>query len=203
MKPIKVLAADPAWCFRDALPGRGRGAVKHYPTLQPYEIMRFPLPPLADDALLFLWRVAAMPALALDVVSAWGFTPKSELVWVKITSARLKRDLLVPRGSTSLLATSLVPLAIGMGHYTRASHETCIIATRGRPKVRDRGVRSVFFAPRGAHSAKPDAFYTIVERLAAGPYAELFARTRREGWTQYGNQLPGGRAAPTIGIGVM
>ena len=181
MTPFHVLVADPPWSFDDALPGRGRGAAKHYPTLPPHEIMRFPLPPLAADAILLLWRVASQPALALDVVSAWGFVPKSEIIWVKTAKAR---------------ATQPLRLAIGMGHYTRASHEACILATRGKPKVRDHGVRSVFFAPRRRHSEKPPEVHALAERLCAGPYAELFARARREGWTQYGRDLPGGKAHP-------
>lgn len=188
MTPARVLVADPPWRFDDHLPGRGRGADKHYHTLPLHEIMRFPLPPLHGDALLFLWRVAALPAAALDVVSAWGFTPKAEVVWVKTP----KRA----RAAPASYADYVIPIRIGMGHYTRAAHEVCLIATRGAPKVRDRGVPSVFFAQRGAHSAKPDAFFALVERLAEGPYAELFARRRREGWTQYGNELVGALAAP-------
>ncbi len=81
-------------------------------------------------------------------------------------------------------------LTLGMGRTVRAEHETCLIATRGRPSVRSRSVRSTFTAPVGAHSAKPDSFYSLVEQLCHGPFAELFARRRRPGWTQHGNQLP-------------
>jgi N6-adenosine-specific RNA methylase IME4 len=138
--------------------------------------MRFPLPPLADDALLLLWRVAAMPLDALEVCRAWGFVPKSEIVWVKTPA---HTDAENPR------------LAFGMGHYVRAAHEVCIVATRGRFKVADRSVRSVFLAPRGRHSAKPEEFYALAQRLGGeGPYAELFARTPRPGWLQVGDELP-------------
>ncbi len=82
-----------------------------------------------------------------------------------------------------------------MGRYVRAEHETCLIATRGRVQVADRAIRSTFDAPVGVHSAKPDAFYAIAERLSAGPYTELFARTPRKGWQQFGDQLPQKRAA--------
>jgi N6-adenosine-specific RNA methylase IME4 len=78
---------------------------------------------------------------------------------------------------------------MGMGHYVRGSHETCILATRGRFKVRSRAVRSVFEARRGRHSEKPDEFYALVEELADGPYAELFARRRRPGWRCFGKEL--------------
>ena len=167
-----VLVADPPWAFGDSLPGKGRGAEKHYATMTVDEICARPLPNVAPDALLFLWRVASMQPEALAVVDAWGFTLKSELVWVKRTAAGKRW--------------------FGMGRYVRSEHETCLIATRGRglDLIRDHSVRSTFEAPVGEHSAKPDEFYAIVERLAAGPYVELYARRRRDGWTQYGNEVP-------------
>lgn len=182
MTRARVLVADPPWQFDDDLPGDLRGASSHYDTLDLAGIKAFPLPALEEDAILFLWRVASMPEEALAVCRAWGFTPKTEAVWVKTAAPKPDQP---------------IRLAFGMGRYTRAAHETCLIATRGRPKVRDRGVRSVFFAPRGAHSAKPDAFYALVERLADGPFAELFARRAREGWIQYGNELEGRPAHPS------
>lgn len=166
--PARVLLADPPWRFGDKLPGKGRGAVKHYPCLALRELCFFPLPPLADDCLLLLWRVAAMQQEALAVCSAWGFVVKSEIVWRKLTVSGKAH--------------------FGMGRYVRASHETCIVATRGRVKVADRAVRSVFDAPVQEHSRKPDAIYEIAERLVpGGPYVELFGRRRRAGWTVLGN----------------
>jgi N6-adenosine-specific RNA methylase IME4 len=140
------------------------------------EICAFPLPPLETDALLFLWRVASMQSEALQVVRAWGFVPKSEIVWVKKTRHGKRH--------------------IGMGRYVRAEHESCIIASRGRGNtlIRDKAVRSVFEAKAGRHSEKPQEFYGIVERMAEGPYCELFSRQLREGWTSYGDELQ--HAAP-------
>lgn len=168
----RVLCADPPWAYRDALPGRGRGAKKHYKLLGVRELEAFPVPPMADDALLFLWRVTAMPEEAFRVCRAWGFTPKSEIVWVKRTA----------RGNRHF----------GMGRYVRMEHENCVIAARGRGSslILRHNVRSVFEAPVGTHSTKPDAFYDMVESLAEGPYAELFARRRRVGWNQWGDELP-------------
>ena len=88
-----------------------------------------------------------------------------------------------------------------MGRSVRAAHETAIIATRGKPVRLSKSVRSRFkarmpeeFDSRGVgelvHSAKPPEFYGIVEKLYGGPYGELFARTRRPGWWQEGDQLP-------------
>jgi N6-adenosine-specific RNA methylase IME4 len=114
---------------------------------------------------LLLWKVASQTEEAYRVVRAWGFEPKSEVVWCKP--------------------------AIGMGRTVRNAHETCIVAARGNYSklVKDHGVPSWFTAPRGKHSAKPDEFYALVERLFEGPYYELFARRRREGWQCFGKEL--------------
>jgi N6-adenosine-specific RNA methylase IME4 len=165
-----VLEADCPWRFGDKLPGNGRGAEKHYPCMSVADLCAFPLPPLAGDCALFFWRVAAMQREALDVIDAWGFTPKTEIVWQKTTKTGKKH--------------------FGMGRIVRASHEVCLVATRGRPVVMDRSVRSTFSAPVGRHSEKPPAFYDIVERLFDGPYVRLFARSQRPGWVSLGNELP-------------
>jgi N6-adenosine-specific RNA methylase IME4 len=168
--PARVLLADPAWLFDDPLPGRARGAAKHYSCLTVAELKRYPLPPLAADCLLLMWRVAAMQREALDVAEAWGFTVKSEIVWDKLTRTGKPH--------------------FGMGRYVRNSHETCLLATRGCVRVADRAVRSRFEAPVQEHSRKPDEMYAIAERLIpGGPYVELFARRLRVGWTQYGDEL--------------
>lgn len=175
-----VLCADPPWRFGDKLPGNGRGAEKHYPTLSVEQICAFPLPPLADDAHLFLWRVSSMQEEALRVVRAWGFIPKAEIVWLKRTATGKRW--------------------FGMGRRVRMEHEAAIIATRGRPAVLDRSIRSTFEAvvPGARHSAKPEEFYDIVEKLCGAPsdgsHVELFARRERAGWLTFGNELE--QAAP-------
>jgi N6-adenosine-specific RNA methylase IME4 len=176
---FKVLVADPPWRHADPLPGPGRGAAKHYRLLSVEEICAFPLPPLADPCLLVLWRVSSMVEEAYRVCRAWGFVPKSELVWKKLT-----RD-----GKRWF----------GMGRYVRAEHETAIIALRGEPSAMrselNHSIRSVFEAPAGRHSEKPREFYELVERLHPGPYAELFARRDRPGWVCFGDELPAPRNA--------
>jgi N6-adenosine-specific RNA methylase IME4 len=168
---FRTVVADPPWSFDDKLPGPGRGAAKHYPTLSVADICALRLPPIGTDALLFLWRVSSMVEEAARVARAWGFRPVSEIVWVKTKAAGGVR--------------------IGMGRYSRLSHEVCMIATRGHGAslIKNHGVPSVFMAPRGKHSAKPEAFFEIVERLAEGPYLELFARRQRDGWTCVGDAL--------------
>lgn len=170
----RVLVADPPWKFGDKL--GGRGAAAKYRCMPLERIMRFPLPALQDDALLVMWRVAAMQREALRVVDCWGFDVKTEIVWQKLTK----------NGKPHF----------GQGRYTRGSHETALICTRGRFEVQSHSIRSIFPAKmpldargRIIHSAKPDEFYALIEQLATGPYVELFARRRRPGWTQHGKQL--------------
>jgi len=175
----RVLIVDAPWKFGDSLPGKGRGAQKHYKCMTVSEIIRMPLPPLHDDCVLFFWRVSSMVEEAYQVVRAWDFVPKTELVWEKTTDESNEK------------------LSIGMGRILRGAHETCIVAARGdRIECMSKSERTVFRAPRGAHSEKPEEFYRIVERLYPlelwpEAHVELFARRRRKGWIQYGFELPG------------
>ena len=170
-KPFTVLCADPPWPFSDQLPGKGRGSSKHYECLTASAICAFPLPRLADDCWLFLWRPATHAQEALDVARSWGFRrAPSELVWRKMT-----RD-----GNR---------LRIGMGRSFRNCHETCLVFRRGKPERLSKALPSVFDAPRTDHSSKPDAFYRIVDLFAPGPKVELFARRQWPGWTCLGDEL--------------
>lgn len=166
-----VLIADPPWSFRDSLPGRKRGARKHYACMHIADLCEMPTPTQDDrDSVLFLWRVASMQAEALRLCTAWNYTVKSEMVWRKTTRTGL--------------------VAFGMGHYVRGAHEVCLIATRGSALPAVRNVRSTFDAPVGPHSAKPTAFYRLVQTLY--PHSkryEMFARAVRPGFTQFGDQL--------------
>ena len=161
--------SDPPWPFGDKLPGDGRGAAKKYDLLTIEQIKAFPQPLMLDDSYLFLWRVSSMVEEAYEVVRAWDFVPKTEIVWVKLTKNG-KRHM-------------------GMGRTLRAQHETCIVATRGRPKVSSKSIRSTFEAPVGRHSEKPARFYEIVRELVPGPYVATFERQQRPGFRSYGNEL--------------
>lgn len=167
-----VIVADPAWLFGDKLPGGTRGAERNYACMSQQEICDYVAgyEAAARDAVLFLWRVAAMQQEALDVVRAWNGVAKTELVWEKLTKTGKAH--------------------FGMGHYLRASHETCLIAVRGRAMPEVRNVRSRFAAQVREHSRKPEEFYAIVEQMyPSSEKHELFARTVRSGWHQQGLEL--------------
>lgn len=78
----------------------------------------------------------------------------------------------------------------GLGHYTRANTEPCLIFKRGKPLPRlSKGVKQFVAAPIGPHSAKPEVVQDRIEQLYAGPYFEMFARRKRAGWACWGNQI--------------
>lgn len=169
--PVALLTADPPWPFSDHLPGDGRGAGKNYSLLSHEQIQHFPLPPLADDCALLLWRVGSMVEEAYAVVRAWGFVPKSELIWNKYRKCgecaglghreRKRAERVV--GAVRHTIPAEAALAIdriacetcygtgrkrhfGMGRTVRNCHEVAIVATHGRPVRLDGGVRSAFDA---------------------------------------------------------
>ncbi len=188
--PYACVVADPPWKFGDKLPGKKRGAGKHYNVMSTRDICALRLPPIAPDALLFLWKCSSMLVDAIEVCGAWGFEIKSEIVWCKLTTGEVKA-LVVSAGADPQRLVDALPLHFGMGRYVRNMHESCLIAVRGKAAglITNHSQRSVFFAPVGAHSAKPESFYGIVEGMCPGPRVELFARVQRPGWAAIGDSL--------------
>jgi len=164
-----VIYADPPWRYRSKNHGRG-GAEDHYPTMALDEIKAVRLP-AASDCALFLW--ATMPLLpdALAVIKAWEFTYKTvAFCWVKQNMSGLG-------------------LFTGLGAWTRANSELCLLATRGRPQRLSRRVHSVVVSPRQRHSQKPDEVRRrIVDLMGDVPRLEMFARSRTRGWDVWGNE---------------
>jgi len=154
-----VIVADPPWAYDNA--GTRAAAVAHYPTMTVEEVCKLDLAPrLADDAHLYLWTTNPFLPAAFAVLDAWGFIYKTCLTWVK------------PQ--------------IGLGNWFRSATEHVLFGVRGDLPVVDRAIPTWFQADRAEHSAKPDAFYELVERASAGPYLELFARRQRPGWDAWG-----------------
>lgn len=171
---FSCILADPPWAFEcwsgPAVPSRT--ADSHYATAPLEWIASLPVKACAaDDCCLFLW--ATMPLLpeALQVIAAWGFTYKTcGFTWVKVLPERPRH----PR--------------MGLGYWTRANAELCLLATRGNPKRLHKDVGQVIAEPIREHSRKPDCIHDRIERLVPGPYLELFARQSWPGWTTWGNE---------------
>lgn len=81
------------------------------------------------------------------MIHAWGFEYKTvAFVWVK---QNRKSD----------------GLFWGMGYWTRANAEICVLATKGHPHRANPGVHQVILSHIEQHSKKPDEVY---EKYAAG-----------------------------------
>jgi len=175
-----AILADPPWSYevwaRDAQ--NTRLASAHYDTMTWEELAALPVAELAaPDCVLFVWSVWPSLPRALETITAWGFTYKTcGFDWMKADARQVS------------LFVDEIPAQVGMGYWTRANTEPCLLATRGKPKRLNADVRQGIIAPRRQHSRKPDGIHERIERLVAGPYVELFARQRRAGWDCWGNQ---------------
>ncbi|AXH76812.1 MAG: transcriptional activator [Caudoviricetes sp.] len=169
----QVIYADPPWQFDDKSLNRG-GAERHYLTMTDDEILALPVSQIAcDNSLLFMWISWAKLPLAIAVISAWGFEYKTcAFNWIKYHEKS---------GSEFM----------GMGSYTRANSEVCLLGKRGKGLKRiDCGVRQIVNAPIGRHSAKPaEVRERIVQLVGDVSRIELFARDQVNGWDNWGNEL--------------
>lgn len=171
-----VLMADPPWSYYswDENTGpQGRTAAKHYSTMSVEEICALPVGDLAaDNCALFLWAVWPDIFRSQEVMEAWGFRYATiAWVWAKLN----------PSG---------MGFHYGLGYYTRANTEPCLLGIRGSmpPAVKD--VQALIVSPVREHSRKPDEQYGKIERLYPGiPKVELFARRAHPGWDVWGNEI--------------
>ena|GEM_PF-1872016 len=165
----QVIYADPPWDYSNA--GFDQSAKKKYPTIPTVELcnpetwLKLPVSKIVEErSVLFLWVTYPFAKEGFQVCEAWGFKYKAQMVWVKNTSP-------------------------GLGWFVTPKHELLYIATRGQelhPAVKP---DSVFFFETRGHSRKPEEVYKIIESMYTGPYIELFARAKREGWESWGNEI--------------
>lgn len=166
-KPIpqgtfNVILADPPWQYD--LQKRG-STLGHYQDLSVDEICNLK-PSSSEDAILFLWATNPKLPEALQVMQAWGFTYKTNLVWVKDK--------------------------IGTGYYFRGQHELLLVGVKGSIGVPEEHNRpsSVLNSARQEHSKKPTEVYELIEKMYPNrQYLEFYARNQREGWTSWGNEV--------------
>lgn len=173
-----VILADPPWTFSVWNADKSDRHVSHkYNLMSVDEIMALKVKEIsAEDCALFLWSTWPNILDAFAVIKAWGFEYRtSGFVWVKA-----KR--------------SGFGFHFGMGYYTRANTEPCLLAIRGRMPVVAKDVSELIYSPVREHSRKPDEQYGKIERLYPGKrYLELFARRKREGWSVWGNEIESDR----------
>jgi ParB/RepB/Spo0J family partition protein len=159
-----VIYADPPWDydvnFLRSSPDQ------HYGTLTTEEIAAMKIP-ASQNAVLFLWTTNPFLEKALRIMERWGFTYKTNMVWVKPS--------------------------IGLGFYFRGQHELLLVGVKGdvHPPEESKRFSSVLQAETREHSAKPERVYEIIEAMypTAKARAELFARKKRVGWTSWGDEI--------------
>jgi N6-adenosine-specific RNA methylase IME4 len=164
-KLYQVVYADPPWRY-DFIARKKDRVENHYPTMLTDEICRLRFP-AAKNAVLYLWATAPKLEDALQVMKAWGFKYKTQMVWDKNQK--------------------------GFGYWFMSSHEVLLIGTRGHfspppPALR---IKSVFTQKKGKHSRKPDDIRNLIASwFPDADRLELFARTTAEGWDAWGNDVP-------------
>jgi N6-adenosine-specific RNA methylase IME4 len=170
-----TILADPPWRFQNRT---GKMAPEHrrlmrYETMATVDICALPVSAhAASSSHLYLWVPNALLADGLAVMKAWGFEYKSNLVWYKT-----RKD-----GG---------PDGRGVGFYFRNVTELLLFGIRGRLRTLKPGRTQVnlITSRKQEHSRKPDEFCELIEACSPGPYLELFARFKRPGWTQWGNEI--------------
>lgn len=183
-KRYSIIYADPAWHFKvRSSKGEGRSAKKHYSVMSLAEIKNIPVCDYAEDnSVCLMWVIDPMIEEGYQVMRSWGFIPKTVgFYWVK-------ENMKSPGYFT------------GLGYYTRANPEQCILGIRGKGLPRkDKGVRRLIVSPRQRHSQKPEEAYRRIERLFGNvSRLEMFARTNREGWDAWGNQVENSIEIPLL-----
>ena len=170
-----TILADPPWRFTNRT---GKMAPEHrrlsrYGTMSVEEIAELPVSRVAaPTAHLYLWVPNAMLPYGLQVLQAWGFEYKTNIVWHK-----RRKD----GGSDGR----------GVGFYFRNVTELILFGVRGKnARTLAPGRRQVNYigTRKREHSRKPDEQYDIIESCSSGPYLELFARGARANWRGWGDQ---------------
>lgn len=169
-----IIYADPPWQYSNVLPQWG-AAETHYRTMSIEELCNIKIP-AADNAALFLWVTNPFLRDAFQVIDAWGFEYKTNLVWVK---DKLKKP--------------------GSGFWIRGRHELLFICGKGSFLPDQTGKHPigsvieepiVLNDPVQEHSKKPESVYELIEYLyPGGRYLELFARNNHKHWTSWGNEI--------------
>ena len=174
-KKYKTIYADPPWQFQNRT---GKVAPEHkrlnrYPTMKLEDIMKLPVGDVADEkSHLYLWVPNALLPEGLQVMEAWGFEYKTNLIWEKT-----RKD-----GE---------PDGRGVGFYFRNVTEILLFGIKGeKNRTLDPGRSQVNLirAMKKEHSRKPEEFIDLIEKCSNAPYLGVFARGNRDSWDMWGNQ---------------
>lgn len=177
-KRYDVIYEDPPWSYRQCGKSARGIAEAHYDVMSTEDIKKLPIEGLCkDSSILFMWATFPNISEALEVFKAWGFEYKTAaFVWIKLN-----------KKSPSLFW--------GMGAYTRANAEVCLVGIRKGTRVSDiikrHDIHSIVESPVEEHSKKPDKVRDLIEELVRDDVEkiELFARAEAFGWDCWGNEV--------------
>jgi len=172
-KKYSIIYADPPWSYQDKASAGERGVSFKYPTQEKEWLRNLPVQSICkDDCVLFLWITMPLLNEGIALMQAWGFQYKTcAFTWVK-------RNKVAPTWF------------FGMGNWTRANAELCIIGKKGKIKRKQANVSSIIDTPIQGHSKKPDIVREkIIALMGDLPRIELFARQKTIGWDVWGNEV--------------
>lgn len=174
MKKYNIIYADPPWTYpKTGGTTNSRGMAKQfYSTMSLEEICRLSVTEIADNnCALFLWATWPKLPEAFKVIEAWGFTYFGlAFEWIKKTQTG--KDF------------------FGMGYWTRANSEPCLLAFKGKMKPQRHDIRQILETEISEHSRKPqEARERIVALVGDLPRIELFAREKTPMWDVWGNEV--------------
>ena len=188
-KKYQIIYADPPWSYK-TWSGKGKekkSAENHYNCMNKKDIQELPISKISEEnCILFLWVTFPCLEEGLELIKTWGFTYKTcGFNWVK----------------KNKIADSYF---WGLGYWTRANSEICLIATKGKPIRVSKSVHQVCETFEDiedfpttildekimVHSKKPEVVRNkIVDLMGDLPRIELFARQQVDGWDCWGNEV--------------
>ncbi len=187
MKKYNVIYADPPWKIKAGrelkgykiengkqvfIPVSNKARDTSYSSMSIEEIKNLNVSEIAaENCHLYIWVTNSHLPFVFDIIKAWGFEYSTAIVWAKNK------------------------LGGGLGGAFPITTEYLIFAKKGKLKASKRNegtwynVKRTYENGYPKHSKKPDFFYELIEQTSPGLKLEMFARTKREGWDNWGNEI--------------
>ena len=168
-KTYRVIYADPPWLYDKGkeLSDSYGDVSKHYPPMELQDICDLPVSELCDkNSVLFLWATAPKLPEALEVMKAWGFEYKTNVIWDKVGH--------------------------NFGYYFSVRHEILLIGGKGSSTPDNRKLHDsvISIEKSKKHSEKPQYFKELINTLyTEGNKIELFCRESSLNFDAWGNEI--------------
>jgi len=168
-KTYRVIYADPPWLYDKGkeLSDSYGDVSKHYPPMELQDICDLPVHELCDkNSVLFLWATAPKLPEALEVMKAWGFDYKTNIIWDKVGH--------------------------NFGYYFSVRHEILLIGGKGSSTPDSRKLHDsvISIEKSRKHSEKPQYFKELINELyTQGNKIELFCREASLDFDAWGNEI--------------